>query len=66
MLYLNENVNVVCNNKNVVCNDEIVVCNENISSSMNMSSKRKRYDDATSAKLWHYGLGNLSRGGLSG
>jgi hypothetical protein len=38
-------------NMNVVCNDENVVCKENISSSMNMSSKRKRCDDATSAKL---------------
>jgi hypothetical protein len=38
-------------NVNVVCNDENVVCHENISSSMNVSSKRKRCDDATSAKL---------------
>jgi hypothetical protein len=26
------------------------------------SSKRKRCDDATSAKLWHYRLGHISRG----
>jgi hypothetical protein len=29
---------------------------------MNVSSKRKRSDDATSAKLWHYRLGHISRG----
>jgi hypothetical protein len=55
MLSIHENVNVVCN-------DENVVCNEQVSSSMNMSSKRKRYDDATSVKLWHYHLGHISRG----
>jgi hypothetical protein len=32
------------------------------SSSTNVSSKRKRYDDATSTKLWHYRLGHISRG----
>jgi hypothetical protein len=47
MLSMHENVNVVCNNENVVCN-------EKASSSTNVSSKRKRCDDATSAKLWHY------------
>jgi hypothetical protein len=52
---MNENVNVVCN-------DEDVVCKENGSSSMNVSSKRKRCDDATSTKLWHYRLGHISRG----
>jgi hypothetical protein len=36
---------------NVVCNDENVVCNEKVSSSMNVSSKRKRCNDATSVKL---------------
>jgi hypothetical protein len=54
MLYMHENVNVVCN-------DENVVCKENVSSPMNVSSKRKRCDDATSAKLWHYRLGHISR-----
>jgi hypothetical protein len=44
MLSMHENVNVVCN-------DENVVCNKQISSSTNVSSKRKRYDDATSSKL---------------
>jgi hypothetical protein len=43
MLSIHENVNVVCN-------DENVVCNEKISSSTNVSSKRKRYDDTTSVK----------------
>jgi hypothetical protein len=38
-------------NVNVVYNDENVVCNEQVSSSMNVSSKRKRCDDATSVKL---------------
>jgi hypothetical protein len=28
----------------------------------NVCSKRKRCDDATSAKLWHYHLGHISRG----
>jgi hypothetical protein len=28
------------------------------------SSKRKRCDDATSAKLWHYPLGHISRGSI--
>jgi hypothetical protein len=53
-------------NVNVVYNDENVVCNEHVSSSMNVSSKRKRCDDATSVKLWHYCLGNILRGGLRG
>jgi hypothetical protein len=51
-------------NMNVVCNDENVVCKENVSSSMNMSSKRKRCDDATSAKLWYYRLGHILRGSI--
>jgi hypothetical protein len=55
MLSMHENVNIVCN-------DENVVCNEQVSSSTNVSSKRKRCDDATSAKLWHYRLGHISRG----
>jgi hypothetical protein len=38
-------------NMNVVCNDENVVCNEKVSSSTNVSSKRKRCDHATSVKL---------------
>jgi hypothetical protein len=38
-------------NANDVCNDENVVCNEQVSSSTNVSSKHKRYDDATSVKL---------------
>jgi hypothetical protein len=49
-------------NVNVVCNDENVVCNEQVSSSMNVGSKRKRCDDATSTKLWHYRLGHILRG----
>jgi hypothetical protein len=49
-------------NMNVVCNDEDIVCKEKSYSSMNVSSKRKRCDDATSAKLWHYHLGHISRG----
>jgi hypothetical protein len=48
MLSMHENVNVVCKDK--------------VSSSMNVSSKRKRCDDATLAKLWHYRLGHISRG----
>jgi hypothetical protein len=32
-------------NMNGVCNDENVVCKEKVSSSRNVSSKRKRYDD---------------------
>jgi hypothetical protein len=51
MLSMHEDVNVVCNDENVVCKDMI-------SSSTN---KRKRCDDATSAKLWHYRLGHISR-----
>jgi hypothetical protein len=47
---------------NVICNDEDVVCKEKGSSSTNVSSKRKRCDDATSVKLWHYRLGHISRG----
>jgi hypothetical protein len=47
---------------NFVCNDENVVCKEKISSSTNVSSKRKRCDDAISVKLWHYHLGHISRG----
>jgi hypothetical protein len=54
MLSMHENVNVVCN-------DDSVVCNEKVSSSMNVSSKRKRCDDETSAKLWHYHLVHISR-----
>jgi hypothetical protein len=57
MLSMHENVNV-----NVVCNDENVVCNEQVSSSTDVSSKRKRCDDTTSAKLWHYHLGHILRG----
>jgi hypothetical protein len=38
-------------NMNVVCNDENIVCNIKVSSSMNVSSKHKRCDDATSVKL---------------
>jgi hypothetical protein len=55
MLFMHENVNVVCNDENVVCKD-------NVSSSTNVSSKRKRCDDATSVKLWHYHLGHILRG----
>jgi hypothetical protein len=55
MLSMHENVNVVCN-------DENVVCKEKGSSSTNVSSKRKRCDDATSAKLCHYHLGHILRG----
>jgi hypothetical protein len=55
MLSMHENVNVVCN-------DENLVCNKQVSSSMNVSSKRKRCDDATSTKLWHYRLCHISRG----
>jgi hypothetical protein len=55
MLSMHENVNVVCNDENVVCKDKV-------SSSMNVSSKCKRCDDATSVKLWHYRLGHISRG----
>jgi hypothetical protein len=55
MLSMHENVNVVCNDENVVCKDKV-------SSSMNVSSKRKRCDDATSVKLWHYRLSHISRG----
>jgi hypothetical protein len=55
MLSMHENVNVVCNYENVVCKDKV-------SLSTNVSSKRKRCDDATSAKLWHYRLGHISRG----
>jgi hypothetical protein len=29
---------------------------------MNVSSKRKRCDDETLVKLWHYYLGHISRG----
>jgi hypothetical protein len=53
-------------NVNVVCNDENVVCKEKGSSSTNVSTKYKRCDDTTSAKLWHYRLGHISRGGLRG
>jgi hypothetical protein len=52
MLSMHENVNVVCN-------DENVVCKEKVSSSTN---KRKRCDDVTSTKLWHYHLGHILRG----
>jgi hypothetical protein len=48
MLSIHENVNVVCKEK--------------ISSSTNVSNKRKRCNNATSAKLWHYCLGHISRG----
>jgi hypothetical protein len=41
-------------NVNVVCNDENVVCKEKVSSSTNVSSKRKRCDVATLMKLWYY------------
>jgi hypothetical protein len=56
MLFMHENVNVVCN-------DENIVCNEKVSLSMNVSSKRKRCNDATSMKLCHYRLGHILRGG---
>jgi hypothetical protein len=59
MLSMHENVNVVRN-------DENVVCKEKVSSSTNVSKKRKRCDDATSMKLWHCRLGHISRGGLRG
>jgi hypothetical protein len=54
MLSMHENVNVLCNDENVVCKDKV-------SSSTNVSSKRKRCNDATSVKLWHYCLGHISR-----
>jgi hypothetical protein len=44
MLSMHENVNVVYNDENIVCKDKV-------SSSTNLSSKRKRCDDATSVKL---------------
>jgi hypothetical protein len=44
MLYMHKNVNVVCN-------DENVVCKEKVFTSMNVSSKRKRYNDATLVTL---------------
>jgi hypothetical protein len=49
MLSMHENVNGVCN-------DENIVCNEKAYSSMNVNSKHKRCDDATSTKLWQYRL----------
>jgi hypothetical protein len=52
---MHENVNVVCNDKNVVCKDKV-------SSSTNVSSKRKRFNGAMSVKLWHYRLGHISIG----
>jgi hypothetical protein len=55
MLSMHENVNAVCNDENVVCNGKV-------SSSTNVSSKRKRCDDITSVKLWHYRLGHILRG----
>jgi hypothetical protein len=55
ILFMHENVNIVCN-------DENVVCKEKVSSPTNVSSKRKRCDDATSVKLWHHHLGHISRG----
>jgi hypothetical protein len=55
MLSMHKNVNVVCNDENVVCKDKV-------SSSTNVSSKRKRCDDTTSTKLWHYHLSHISRG----
>jgi hypothetical protein len=55
MLYMHENVNVVCN-------EESIVCNEKVPLSMNMSNKRKRYDNETPAKLWHYRLSHIARG----
>jgi hypothetical protein len=55
MLSMHENVNVVCNDENVVRKD-------NVSLSTNVSSKRKRCDDATSTKFWHYRLGHFLRG----
>jgi hypothetical protein len=55
MLSMLENVNVVCNDENVVCKDKVF-------SSMNVSSKHKRCDDATSTKLWHYRLSHILRG----
>jgi hypothetical protein len=53
-------------NVNVVYNDESVVCNEKGSSYMNVSSTCKRHDDEISAKLWHYRLGHILRGGFKG
>jgi hypothetical protein len=44
MLSMHENMNVIWNDENVVCKDKV-------SSSTNVSSKCKRCDDATSAKL---------------
>jgi uncharacterized protein YuzB (UPF0349 family) len=55
MLPMHENVNVVCT-------DENIVCKEKVSSSTNVSNKRKRCDDSTLAKLWHYRLAHVSRG----
>jgi hypothetical protein len=55
MLSMHENVNVVYNDENVVCNDKV-------SSSTNVSSKRKRCDNAISTKLWHYCLDHISMG----
>jgi hypothetical protein len=55
MLSMHENVNIICS-------DENIVCNENVFSSTNVSSKCKRSNDATSAKLWHYRLGHNSKG----
>jgi hypothetical protein len=55
MLSIHENVNVVCNDENIVCKDKV-------SLSTNVSRKRKRCDDATSAKLWYHCLGHISRG----
>jgi hypothetical protein len=56
MLSMHENVNVVCNDENLVCKDKVT-------SSMN---KQRRCDDTTSAKLCHYHLGHILRGGLRG
>jgi hypothetical protein len=55
MLSMHENMNVICNDENVVCKDKV-------SLPTNVSSKRKRCDDATSAKLWNYRLCHISRG----
>jgi hypothetical protein len=51
MLSMHENVNVVCNKEK----------NES-SSTTNVQTKCKRFDNETSTKLWHYHLGHISRG----
>ena len=63
IMYDNNNVGLSCRQDKLyvisLCDD---INNVGSTSNVNVSTKRKRNDNETSSKLWHYCLGHILRG----